>query len=759
MTLPFSELAAKHGLSITGVIYVGAHWGEEYDCFKQLGAQRFAMFEPTISSFIRLSQRFGGKDDVRLYNLALGNKNERTFMFTETGNQGQSNSLLEPLTHLTAHPEVKFTGKQEVNVRRLDDMTNDEVPRQFYNMLYMDVQGYELEVLRGAAKTLNGIEYIYTEVNRDELYKGCGKIDELDAFLAPYGFVRVETEWAGNFGWGDALYVRRQKTTNEPLPIIEVKAPEISINAAAPSSQSTIAAMVHVPEEFRPHIKINYPEDNLEIFEEYYQRTFMPIQGQRRIYLPVLWTSYYVNNEYGKNKEALKRLQKFLDKLDKNVPYYTIVQYDDGILNDISHLDLYVFAMSGPKVDYPLPLICQPHNVFSDNTERDIIANFVGSRSHPVRDRLLTLENTPGFYINTQRHSLPDYCRVLARSIFTLCPRGYGQTSFRIAEGLQYGSIPVYISDDFIQPHNVDFNTYGVVIRNADVGSTYEILMSLSDAERKQKIEAGKEIYRKLFTYTGNKIAIDRLVTVPGLRNKKIAPKLDFGSGKTTVTPAKPDHSKKKMAVIIPYRNRPANLKKLLTALKQHPIANPYHIYVVQQSNDGRSFNKGKLLNAGFLLLKDQYDYFCFHDVDLLPVNADYSYPEQPTHLATRASQFGYAMPYPEYFGGVVMFNKADFEAINGSSNMYWGWGKEDDEIYVRCQLRNLNPQRRDGEFLSLEHAQQQIDHMELSSNARNLHETKLGARVIQQDGLNNCVFKVESEQKYTDCTLITVKI
>ena len=44
-----------------------------------------------------------------------------------------------------------------------------------------------------------------------------------------------------------------------------------------------------------------------------------------------------------------------------------------------------------------------------------------------------------------------------------------------------------------------------------------------------------------------------------------------------------------------------------------------FHIFIVEQSNDGRKFNRGKLLNIGFDLAKTDYDSFIFHDVDLIP--------------------------------------------------------------------------------------------------------------------------------------------
>ena len=72
----------------------------------------------------------------------------------------------------------------------------------------MDVQGYELEVLKGF-DNLDKINYIKTEVNRKELYKDCALVKDLDKYLKKYNFLRVKTVWWGRtVPWGDAFYVK-----------------------------------------------------------------------------------------------------------------------------------------------------------------------------------------------------------------------------------------------------------------------------------------------------------------------------------------------------------------------------------------------------------------------------------------------------------------------------------------------------------------------------------------------------------------------
>jgi len=151
--------------------------------------------------------------------------------------------------------------------------------------------------------------------------------------------------------------------------------------------------------------------------------------------------------------------------------------------------------------------------------------------------------------------------------------------------------------------------------------------------------------------------------------------------------------SNHKLAIIVPYRDRRYHLDiflpHMVDFLKNKEI--DYTLFVVEQ-NDEKPFNYGKICNAAFTLLKDEYDYFCFHDVDQLPINdsCDYSYHNTPIHLATRASSHNDRLPYLQYFGGVIIFPKEDFEKINGYSNEYYGWGMEDIDLLYRMNKSDI---------------------------------------------------------------------
>ena len=95
---------------------------------------------------------------------------------------------------------------------------------------------------------------------------------------------------------------------------------------------------------------------------------------------------------------------------------------------------------------------------------------------------------------------------------------------------------------------------------------------------------------------------------------------------------------KDKLAIIVPYRDRQDHLDVFIPHmrefLKDKDIE--YDIFIIEQSDD-RPFNYGKLCNAAVKEISEEYTYFAFHDIDMLPISdeCDYGWPEVPTHLAT----------------------------------------------------------------------------------------------------------------------------
>jgi FkbM family methyltransferase len=202
MLKPLSELISEFGLNIRGVIHIGGHRGQEYVYYKDIGLTNIVFVEPQPSNFDILSKSVG--EECLLFNVALGNSEGTAEMFVETANQGQSSSLLQPHKHIKQYPKIVFNGKITVGITKLDLLPLD---RSLYNMINIDVQGFELEVFRGGSETLNSIDYVYAEVNRAELYHGGAFVEDIDKFLANYGFRRVDTWWCG-ITWGDALYIK-----------------------------------------------------------------------------------------------------------------------------------------------------------------------------------------------------------------------------------------------------------------------------------------------------------------------------------------------------------------------------------------------------------------------------------------------------------------------------------------------------------------------------------------------------------------------
>lgn len=202
------------------------------------------------------------------------------------------------------------------------------------------------------------------------------------------------------------------------------------------------------------------------------------------------------------------------------------------------------------------------------------------------------------------------------------------------------------------------------------------------------------------------------------------------------------------MIIVVPYRDRQAHLNQFVPHMNKR--FKDATILVVEQTGT-KPFNRGKLLNIGFL--EERGTYYAFHDVDMLPIQADYSFPESPAHLATKAEQFGFRMPFAEYFGGVTLFSREDFERCNGYTNEMFGWGAEDDDLRNAVLACGLQIQSRQCTYRSLSHPRK-IDSKLHQENCRRLKEGRSAG-----DGLTGCTYTVVERKAYTGYNKIIVEI
>jgi len=160
------------------------------------------------------------------------------------------------------------------------------------------------------------------------------------------------------------------------------------------------------------------------------------------------------------------------------------------------------------------------------------------------------------------------------------------------------------------------------------------------------------------------------------------------------------------IALVVPYREQPeqdraTQLQAFVAHMRSFLRGARFLIVVAEQSQDGRKFNRGQLLNAGYREARKQavpagLAAVILHDCDLLP-SAEllpwYASPPSrgsPCHIATASAWSKYADAYADadadaFFGGVTAFHPLDFEACNGFPNDYWGWGLEDDQLRLRA--------------------------------------------------------------------------
>jgi len=227
----------------------------------------------------------------------------------------------------------------------------------------------------------------------------------------------------------------------------------------------------------------------------------------------------------------------------------------------------------------------------------------------------------------------------------------------------------------------------------------------------------------------------------------------------------RPDNctARHKVAIVVPYRDRGEHLRILLAHL--HPVLQrqqlDYIVIVIEQEGND-IFNKALIMNAAFIEGLKLHNFHCvvFHDVDLVPEDDRnmYSCPVQPRHMAVAIDEEGYKNIYDGLVGGVLSMRREHFQQINGFSNLYWGWGAEDDDMYYRIKnngLTVIRPPPCLGRYNMIKHKKR-----EREKHIRKRVALLSGGRArMKCDGLNSLKYKLVFIEKRSLYTHIMVNV
>jgi FkbM family methyltransferase len=176
------------------LLQIGASYGQEIPYFVHNGIQSIVLVEPLDEPVTFLKENYGRFANIKIIQALCSDTEAEACEFYVASNAGQSSSLLRPKNHLSEFSWVKFSNTLTIASTTVDKLISEARrtnPLGFpptIDTLYLDTQGSELKVLKGAQKLLKEVEYVYTEVTRNEMYQSAPTLKELMEFLDGFNF-------------------------------------------------------------------------------------------------------------------------------------------------------------------------------------------------------------------------------------------------------------------------------------------------------------------------------------------------------------------------------------------------------------------------------------------------------------------------------------------------------------------------------------------------------------------------------------------
>lgn len=202
------ECCRLAGHRFTGAVHVGADEAQERELYERAGFQRVIWIEanPYRLGLLKANLRPRRLQlcQHELYDACLSDGRYRVPLYLAGG----STSLLPMGTHTELYPRITVEQVVQIVTQRFDSLVLTRgINLDGIDFLNIDVQGTELDVLKGCGLLLQRFAGVYVEVNFEQVYRGCCEVEQIDSYLRGHGYRNLKTV-APERAWGDALYVR-----------------------------------------------------------------------------------------------------------------------------------------------------------------------------------------------------------------------------------------------------------------------------------------------------------------------------------------------------------------------------------------------------------------------------------------------------------------------------------------------------------------------------------------------------------------------
>jgi len=286
-----------------------------------------------------------------------------------------------------------------------------------------------------------------------------------------------------------------------------------------------------VSKELRPDSQFyRYPQHNddfgveQDFYEYLLQEKTLLVQDPAAAdwhYLPVYWTRWHINHNYGQH--GLQELQRQISKamLDSKKTF-TICQYDDGPVVKMGDAVIFLSSRTG-ITGIDIPLLSSLHRKSMVIPKKKYRASFVGNlESHSLRQKMnQALKDKKEVYIFDSHQQISRlrqwlrqayillsfgnrskfFVKKTLQSFIALCPRGYGGSSFRLYEAMQLGVVPFLIGDIDTRPFKKFINWNDISLYADTTTNIWERICLKTDQELLLMGQEAQRVYQEKLAY------------------------------------------------------------------------------------------------------------------------------------------------------------------------------------------------------------------------------------------------------------------